>query len=128
MPSDCSAGRRRGPLAVVEHRDRCRLEGEPDTLLLGVVRLDVVGRHLGAGAPVDDGDVLSGAETSCGPGRVHRDVAATDDDDASIREVDALAELHGAQEGDAAEDAVELSPGTPIRVDSGVPVATRTAS
>ena len=79
-------------------------EAEGHAFALGVVGLDVVGRHLVAAAAVGDGHG-GGAEPARGPRGVHGDVAAADDDDALAAEVHRLVELDPAQEVRAADDA-----------------------
>ena len=69
---------------------------------LGVGRLLLVGRHLLAGAAVDD-DRLFGAEPARHPGGVHRRVAAAVDRD-PLADVGRLAGGHVAQEADGVED------------------------
>ena len=63
-----------GPLEVGDRAQPV----DPDALPLGVLRLLLVGGHLGPGAPVDDQRVV-GAEPPGDPGRVHRGVAAAVD-------------------------------------------------
>ena len=110
-----------------EHLLGGRLEHEGHTFLLGIVSLHVVGGHLGTCASVDHRD-LAGTEAPCGARGVHGHVAAADDDDTAAAQVDIVAELHRAQEAGPAEDPIELLAGRPRPVESGVPVATSTAS
>ena len=68
-------------LRAVEGRDRPQ-PVDPHALALGVLGLLVVGRHLLAGAPVDDQRLVR-AQPAGDPGGVHRRVAAAVDRDAA---------------------------------------------
>ncbi len=85
-------------------------EGEPDAFALRVVDLRPVGRHLLPAAPVGDRHA-GGPKASGGPRRIHRHVAAADDDDAPAGDVRGLPEPDVAQELDAAEDALVVLSG-----------------
>ena len=87
-------------LALLGALDR-REPAHQHALLLGLVDLDLVGRHRLARAPVDD-DRLLGAEALRGPRRVHRRVAAAVDGDAAP-EQRLLARLHAVQHRDRVE-------------------------
>ena len=89
---------------VAEDLERGDLEAELHALALGVVTLDVVGGHVVASAAIGDRH-RSRAEPAGCPGRVHRDVAATDNDDPLVRQVHRRAELDLAQEVGSPEDA-----------------------
>ncbi len=65
---------------VAQHLHGRDLQLEADAFLLGVVDLLAPGRQLLVTAPVRD-DRLIGTETSCGAHGIHRDIAATHDDD-----------------------------------------------
>jgi hypothetical protein len=73
------------------------------TLLLGLLHLEVVGRHALAGATVDD-DRLLRAEPLGRARDVHRGVAPTVDSDAPAEERLTLA-FHASEHRDGVEDA-----------------------
>ena len=66
--------------SLLAHRGDRAQPVDPDALLLGVLRLRLVGGHLLAGAPVDD-DRVVGAEPAGDAGGIHRRVAPAVDGD-----------------------------------------------
>ena len=115
------------PVGPADDLDRGGEELETDALQLGVVDLGAVRRHLLATAAVGHSR-FPRTESERSPRRVHGDIAAPDDDNALPRQVGGTVELDRAEEFEAGEDAGRSSPGTPRLVESGVPVASRTAS
>ena len=69
-------------LAVADELARCPQDRQLDALLQRVMQFLDARRHLLLGAAIDDGDL--GAEALGGARRVHRGVAAADDDDVLV--------------------------------------------
>ena len=113
-------------MLLAEESHRQRAPGERDAFALCLVDLERVRRHLGARAPVDDGDV-----TRAEPQRLTRDVdrgvAAADDDDA-IADLPQLVVLQGLDERERLPDAGEVVARELEWTSSPIPTPRKTAS